>query len=345
MRNARLHGVRRGRSARTTVPDRVAARPPDLVDRTFTATVPNQLWVVDLTYVATFAGFCYVAFTVDVFSRMIVGWRVARTMRFDDARVGRERQVRRRPNGGLMEHHRAWSGLAGEGAQTGLLIAAAGAPGTFEPSLVPRSLLDQGLITGLAGTLSYVLSTAMHDVIEAVASLVVAQHPATTAPMRHHRATVALDLVAVPVGLAVHELLVRRDDEAVLRGLLRQGAWRVAVTGFGGLVFALVRAGVRRLEPAVGARVRLSELPVAVPVGLVLGVALEARRRRRHRGDTSPRGGTARDLVAATAASLGVTTALSALAYGERLLANATGALLASRLPGGAWCGVRWGTW
>src|SRR5450755_2276486 len=81
MHDAGLRGVRRDRRVRTTIPDAAAARPPDLVDRTFTADAPNQLWVVDFTYVATMAGFVYVAFVIGVFSRMIVGWRAARSMK------------------------------------------------------------------------------------------------------------------------------------------------------------------------------------------------------------------------------------------------------------------------
>ncbi len=57
--------------------------PPDVVERDFTATKPNQLWVVDFTYVATISGFVYVAFAIDVFSRMIVGWRAATSMTTD----------------------------------------------------------------------------------------------------------------------------------------------------------------------------------------------------------------------------------------------------------------------
>jgi putative transposase len=83
MRAHGLAGVRRGRSVRTTRRDEAAQRPADLVERQFSAVAPNQLWVVDITYVATWAGFCYVAFAIDVFSRMIVGWRAARTMRTD----------------------------------------------------------------------------------------------------------------------------------------------------------------------------------------------------------------------------------------------------------------------
>ena len=60
---------------------RLRDRPADLVERNFTAPAPNRLWVTDLTYVATWAGFCYVAFVIDAFSRMIVGWRMATSLR------------------------------------------------------------------------------------------------------------------------------------------------------------------------------------------------------------------------------------------------------------------------
>jgi putative transposase len=81
MRELGIHGVRRGRRVFTTRRDDDAARAPDLVQRNFTATAPNQLWVTDLTYVATWSGFAYVCFIVDAFSRRIVGWRVASHMR------------------------------------------------------------------------------------------------------------------------------------------------------------------------------------------------------------------------------------------------------------------------
>jgi putative transposase len=78
MRQLGLAGMVRGRTFKvTTIPDPAAPRPPDLVGRQFTAVRPNQLWVADLTYVATWRGFVYVAFVIDVFSRRIVGWRVS----------------------------------------------------------------------------------------------------------------------------------------------------------------------------------------------------------------------------------------------------------------------------
>ena len=73
-------GALRGKRVQTTIPDPKNARPRDLVDRDFTATAPNQLWVADFTYVATWSGTVYVGFIFDVFSRMIVGWRAATSM-------------------------------------------------------------------------------------------------------------------------------------------------------------------------------------------------------------------------------------------------------------------------
>ena len=75
-----LRGVVRGRKCRTTISDDSAARPLDRVNRQFHASRPNQLWVADFTYVATWTGFVYVAFVIDVFARRIIGWRAARSM-------------------------------------------------------------------------------------------------------------------------------------------------------------------------------------------------------------------------------------------------------------------------
>jgi putative transposase len=75
--------IRGGGKTRTTTPSDTAERPLDLVERDFTAARPNRLWVSDLTYVATWKGFVYVAFVIDAFSRRIVGWRVSSSLRSD----------------------------------------------------------------------------------------------------------------------------------------------------------------------------------------------------------------------------------------------------------------------
>ena len=81
MREHGLQGVVRGKARRTTIADEAADRPTDLVERDFTATAPNRLWVADFTYVATWSGVVYVAFVIDAFSRRIVGWKADTTMR------------------------------------------------------------------------------------------------------------------------------------------------------------------------------------------------------------------------------------------------------------------------
>ena len=84
MKEMGLTGAVRGRAWKTTTqPDTATDRPADLVDRQFTATKPNQLWVADLTDVATWRGFVYVAFVIDVFARRIVGWRVSSSLAAD----------------------------------------------------------------------------------------------------------------------------------------------------------------------------------------------------------------------------------------------------------------------
>jgi putative transposase len=101
-----LSGAVRGRAFKvTTVADNSAARPEDLVNRNFTATHPNQLWVADFTYVATWIGFVYVAFVIDVFSRAIVGWRVSRIRRTDLVLDALEQAIHMRGNPDGVIHH------------------------------------------------------------------------------------------------------------------------------------------------------------------------------------------------------------------------------------------------
>ena len=84
MRQAGIQGAkRRGKPWRTTTPDPEAARRPDLVERDFSATAPNRLWVGDFTYLRSWEGISYFAFVIDAFSRKVVGWQLASHMRTD----------------------------------------------------------------------------------------------------------------------------------------------------------------------------------------------------------------------------------------------------------------------
>jgi putative transposase len=108
MRAMGLRGVTRGRAwIVTTRADATPTRRADLGERQFTATRPNQLWVADFTYVATWRGFVYVAFVIDVFARRIVGWRVAASLRTDFVLDALEQAIYDRRGGGATDlvHH------------------------------------------------------------------------------------------------------------------------------------------------------------------------------------------------------------------------------------------------
>lgn len=102
-----LEGIVRGKRKRTTVSDELSPRPTDLVERNFSAEAPNRLWVADLTYVSTWAGFVYVAFVTDVFSRFIVGWQVSSSLHTELALDALEMAIWRRQRqdlAGLIHH-------------------------------------------------------------------------------------------------------------------------------------------------------------------------------------------------------------------------------------------------
>jgi transposase InsO family protein len=107
MRELGLQGVIRGKPVRTTISDKAAPCPLDHVNRQFHAPAPNRLWVSDFTYVATWAGFAYVAFVIDVYSRYIVGWRVSRTAHTSFVLDALEQAIHeRRPvHRGRLVHH------------------------------------------------------------------------------------------------------------------------------------------------------------------------------------------------------------------------------------------------
>jgi transposase InsO family protein len=105
-RRTGLRGAVRGRETRTTIADKATPCPADKVNRQFRASHPNALWVSDFTYVATWQGFVYVAFVIDVFARRIVGWRVSRTAHADFVLDALEQALHdRRPRKGGLIHH------------------------------------------------------------------------------------------------------------------------------------------------------------------------------------------------------------------------------------------------
>jgi putative transposase len=130
-----IAGVVRGKTTRTTIGDEHASRPADLVERDFTATCPNQLWVADLTYVRTWSGFVYAAFVIDAFSRMIVGWQLASHLRTDLALDALEMAIWRRDT--------AWTGSSTTATGAGSIWRSATPSGSPTPGQSPPSALAE----------------------------------------------------------------------------------------------------------------------------------------------------------------------------------------------------------
>ena len=105
MRKARLRGVSRRRGFVVTTQRDAKQRPaPDLVNRKFAATGPNQMWVADMTYVPTWAGFMYLAMVLDVWSRRVVGWAIAEHMTTDLVLSALNMAITQRKPDGVIHH-------------------------------------------------------------------------------------------------------------------------------------------------------------------------------------------------------------------------------------------------
>ena len=225
------------------------------------------------------------------------------------------------------------------GVSVGLLVASATAPGTFAPSLSARSALDQGLVTALSTGLHYLLTLGTQDALQAAAAELARSGvgPRGADPVRRQRAlTLAADLAVIPLGLAMRRALPSHPGEAMVRGWLRQTAWRAGATGIGGALLIGTQAGLRALDARAGAGGRIASFPVAIPVGL--GVAYLLDRRRLEPADEvsgvdaleSP------PALRSLAVAGGVVGVMSVVGYGEHVLAGQVGRRLAAVLPGGA---------
>ncbi|MGY1698082.1 alpha/beta-hydrolase family protein [Geodermatophilus sp. SYSU D00766] len=228
----------------------------------------------------------------------------------------------------------------------GLVVAAAMAPGTFAPSLSPRSVVDQGLVTGLATGLHHLLTVATQDAVEATARLLTG---AAASPAARRAATVALDCAAVPLGLAVLRGLPPRVEDP-LRGVVRQVAWRLGAAGLAGALLGGAQLGTRALDDRLRLGGRLAAVPLSVPLGLGVAYVLDRVRagehaeRTEHAGHPGPAGdpgpAAARSPVeapsplASVGVAAGIVGCLAGAAYGEHALADVVARRLAAALPG-----------
>jgi uncharacterized membrane protein len=220
-------------------------------------------------------------------------------------------------------------------ANVGLLVASALAPGTYATSLSARSVVDQGIVTGLSVGLHYLLTVSTQDVLRGIAGRLSADGVVggpSVAAQWGVPATLVADVVAIPVGLAIQRSVPSRPGEAMARGLLRQIGWRSAVTGLGGVLLIVAQGGVRWLDGRIGAGGRIARLPVAVPAGLGVAYVLERRRVR-----TSDPGAGEVDQPSALrslAVSGGVVGGMTGLAYAEHLLTDQFSRRMAAALHG-----------
>src|SRR4051812_19129567 len=233
--------------------------------------------------------------------------------------MGRHRRPSGRPRSG---------GTAARSAapEVGLVVAAAMAPGTFAPSLSPRSIVDQGLVTGLATGVHYLLAAGAQDVLEAAA----AAFGDGAASSRRRIRRIAVDCAAVPLGLAVLRALPARPGDPV-RGVVRQAAWRLGATGLCGALLGAAEGAAHAVDHRLGLGGRLAAVPLAVPVGLATAYAVgRLRGIRSARGDEADGPSALSSLGVAT----GVVGCLTGVAYGEHALADLAARRLAAVLPG-----------
>jgi uncharacterized membrane protein len=224
------------------------------------------------------------------------------------------------------------AGIGGRTQQAGTLVAAAVMPITFQPTLMPRSALDQALVTGVSTSLNYAFAALIQDSLEALAlRLTGASDPSKVDRHTWRRVSVGLDLAAIGAGLAIQRALRPRPGERLPRGGARTAGWWLSATGLSG---ALV-GGLQELTGRRG-DTQDHSLPVAPFAGAALAAVNDYRRRRweAHHPlselDEHARTSAARSL----AMSLGVTAGLTGLAAGERLFAQAVGSVLERGLPG-----------
>jgi uncharacterized membrane protein len=213
----------------------------------------------------------------------------------------------------------------------GLVIAAAMAPETFAPSLSARSAVDQGLVTGLATGLHYLLTAGAQDALEATAGFLTGDVPSRSA---RRAGTIAVDCAAVPLGLAVLRALPPRADDP-LRGAVRQAAWRLGATGLGGALLSGAQAGVHALDDRLRLGGRLASVPLAVPLGLAVAYVVDRLRAGEHAEHAEhPDGGTTPPPVQSLAVATGIVGCLTGVAYGEHVLTDLAARRLAAVLPG-----------
>jgi uncharacterized membrane protein len=239
------------------------------------------------------------------------------------------------------------SKLVGRPEQAGMLVASATVPRSFERSLMPRSAIDQGLITGLSAATEYAVTTLVQDLLDLTATRVAKRtKPRTEDDWR--KLAAATDLAAIWLGVGIQVLLRPRRGERLWRSAGRTGGWLLARSALAGFVADSLQDSLKTTAATTSAVVgdgsrerRLRSLarsvPAAIPAGALLSGAAELWRRRRidRAGPQdgipeAPRVAVGRSLAVGAGVGLGVT----ALSGAERTMAGGVGRALSTVLPG-----------
>ena len=212
--------------------------------------------------------------------------------------------------------------LGSRSRQTAMFVAAGSVPRSFQRSLMARSYVDQGIITGTTFVANYALATTAHDAIEGLARRVVQR--AASSERGQRLSTSSLDLVALALGLGVQVAFRQRADERLGRGALRVAGWYAAAAGFGGVAVSALGEGLAQIDQRSGGRYNFQAMPIAIPAGAALSTIREFRRRRLP--DTPGNQRNKNVSVSVTRSLLtgaGVAAGLAAVSGGERALAEA----------------------
>lgn len=231
-----------------------------------------------------------------------------------------------------MSRRPPYAGAGARTQQTGMVLALAYVPTTFQRTLMPRSTLDQALTTGICSALHYGFASLIQDTVEAVALRVSGATSAEQVDAQTwRRASIAADLAAIAFGLAGQAAYRLRPGERIARGAVRTICWWVSVTGLCGAL-----AGV--LQELTGRENGTDDdsIPVALAAGMLLAGVNDYRRRRSEAADAGSRGGEDAGVSAfkSLVMSLGVSAGLRAMAVGEQAFATAVSRMLARVLSG-----------
>ena len=218
--------------------------------------------------------------------------------------------------------------------QVGLLTAVGGIGHSFSRGLLPRSTIDQAVITGAAGTINYAMTALAQSLSESFAELVIRKvSGGHTTPTKRRGLVLAGNLGAIGIGIAAQRALAQRKDEPISRAIGRTLSWRLALAGTAGSVVAVNDTVVQVLS-GDGERPWVTKIPTTVPVGATIAAVNYHRMRQRMRdaGVTEDAEGvsldedTATSIARSVAMGTGVATGLVTVALGERLLANGVAA-------------------